>query len=71
MSNQMKILPFLLAPGKMAGWINFFVAILQFHQEGDLTNPTDNWNQIQELDKHEYWKLKAIVCKISNRLLAK
>ena len=30
----------------MSQWISFFISILQFHQEGDLTNPTDDWNMI-------------------------
>jgi len=31
----------------MSGWINFFIAILQFHQDGDLIKPTDNYEEIK------------------------
>ena len=33
MSNNIKILPFLIEPGRIANWISFFIAILEFNQE--------------------------------------
>lgn len=73
MCNTAKILPMLVEPGAMKNWIDIFVAILD--QQPDASSPlvqkTDNLEQIEALDKEEWWKLKAICTKISLKLYNK
>lgn len=73
MSNYMKILPCLVQPGRLATWINFFVSILDSQQDAtsSLVCQTTSAAEIDQLDKQEWWKLKAICSKISVKLFQK
>lgn len=70
MCNSMRILPMLLEPGKLSNWIDIIVTILNTRQDpnSQLEQLTDDMNVIEQLDKHEWWKLKGICCKISIKL---
>ena len=73
MSNTMKLLPFLAEPGKLCNWIEFITAVLDSQQDktSHLVQPTDDLQTIENLDKHEWWKLKGICAKISLKLYSK
>ena len=73
MTNYMKMLPFLVQPGKLGVWVNFFTAILDSPQDdsSSLVQQTTSAAQIDQLDKQEWWKLKAICSKISVKLYQK
>lgn len=62
MCNTMRLLPFLIEEGRLDNWITFLVSILD-HQHADdsnLIHATDDMDTIHQLDKTDYWKLKAI-----------
>ena len=73
MSNYMKVLPFLVQPGKLEIWVNYFASILDSQQDASssLVAQTTSADEIDQLDKQEWWKLKAICSKISVKLFAK
>lgn len=73
MSNYMKVLPFLVQPGKLETWVNYFASILDSQQDASssLIAQTTSADEIDQLDKQEWWKLKAVCSKISVKLFAK
>ena len=73
MMNYLKVVPFLIEEDKIQSWIQCFVMILESQQaEGSfLIQQTDDQDQIEQLDNHDWWKLKAICCKISLKLFTK
>lgn len=73
MCNTLSLLPHLIEPGSIDNWIEFVVQVLD-HQlpEGDkLITPTQEMNDIESLDKNDYWMLKGICSKISVKLYQK
>jgi hypothetical protein len=73
MCNTMKLQPDLVVPGALKNWIDIFVSILDSDQDASsgLIQPTDKADQIEVLDKHDWWKLKGICSKISLKLYQK
>ncbi len=73
MVNYMKIDPSLIETDNIDAWINIFVSILESAQEPTsfLVQPTDDMAQIEMLDNHEWWKLKAICSKIAVKIYQK
>jgi len=73
MLNTLKLLPFLIEPGRLSNWIEFVVAILDSQQDpsSHLVQPTDDMSTIEQLDKSDWWKLKGICAKISVKLYQK
>ena len=73
MCNTMKLQPDLVVPGALKTWIDIFVSILDSDQDASsgLIQPTDKADQIEVLDKHDWWKLKGICSKISLKLYQK
>lgn len=73
MCNTLRLLPFLIEPGRLDNWIEFVVAILENQPaEGDqLVQLTTDMATIDQLDKSDYWNLKGICSKISVKLYQK
>lgn len=73
MCNTMKLQPDLVRPGALQVWIDIFVSILESDQDAasPLVQPTDKADQIEILDKQDWWKLKGICSKISLKLYSK
>ena len=73
MCNTLKLLPFLIEPGRLDNWIEFVVAILdnQLNDDDRLIRQTEVMDEIDQLDKSDYWNLKAICSKISLKLYHK
>ena len=73
MCNALQLLPFLMEPGRLGNWVEFVVAILDSQQDNSsqLVQLTDDMHLIEQLDKSEWWKLKAICSKISLKLYQK
>ena len=68
MCNTIKLLPFLIEAGRLDNWIEFLVAILDNPPDASYCTMTEDLNQIEQLDKTDYWTLKSICCKISVKL---
>jgi hypothetical protein len=70
MCNTLKLLPFLIEPGRLNNWIEIIVAILDSQQDpaSHLVQLSDDMHQIARLDKEDWWKLKGIFTKISVKL---
>ena len=70
MSNHLKLQPLLLANGRLGVWVNYFVTILEYQQDAnsELVVQTASEQQIDMLDKTDWWKLKGICSKISVKL---
>jgi len=73
MCITVKLLPFLVQPGKLNNWIEIFAAILDSQQDpgSHLVQLTEDMSAIEELNKHEWWKLKGICARISVKLYGK
>ena len=73
MCVAVKLLPFLVEPGKLANWIEIFAAVLDSQQDpsSHLVQLTDDIAALEELNKHEWWKLKGICARISVKLYGK
>ena len=73
MVNTLKIPPFLMESGRIDNWINFIVFIMDHElDQNDLRlKPTTKTDEIEQLDKNDYWKLKGICAKVSVKLYSK
>ena len=70
MSNHLKLQPLLMVNGRLGVWVNYFVTILEYQQDpsSELVMQTASAQQIDMLDKSDWWKLKGICSKISVKL---
>ena len=73
MCIHVKLLPFLVEPGKLNNWIEIFAAVLDSQQDpsSHLVQLTDDMSTLAELNNHEWWKLKGICARISVKLYGK
>ena len=73
MCNAVRLLPFLVEPGKLNNWIEIFAAVLDSQQDpsSHLVQLTDDMNALAELNNHDWWKLKGICARISVKLYGK
>lgn len=72
MCNTLSLLPFLTDQGKLDNWIEFVVHTLnQQSPDASLTQATNDMNEIDQIDKSDYWQLKGICSKISVKLYQK
>jgi hypothetical protein len=51
--------------------MNFFQSVLETSLGPQFETPTEDSQQIEELDKQICWKLKGIVAQITHRLFSK
>ena len=73
MMNYSRIAPCLYEVGKIRPWIEFIVQILDAQQDvnSHLVKWTDKQDEIDKLDKDDWWKLKSICAKNSLKLYQK
>ena len=58
----MEVAPYFLnAHGRIAPWVDLFVQQIEMPLEGELITPTEDMNQIEQLNKSPQWKLKGVV----------
>lgn len=62
---------FLGMPQRITPWMNFFQSVLETSLGPQFETPTEDSQQIDELDKQICWKLKGIVAQITHRLFSK
>lgn len=70
LTNYHQLLPCMLKMERLAPWIDFVVSILDSRLDANDVRqvPTNRTVEIEQRDKEDWWKLKAICCKISLKL---
>lgn len=59
---KLVVAPYFLAmPQRISPWMGFFQSVLETNLGPQFETPTEDSQQIEELDKQLCWKLKGIV----------
>ena len=70
LANHLQLLPCMMQMDRLTPWIEFMVNILDVRlPDNDYRQKqTNSTEEIEKLDKEDWWKLKGICCKISLKL---
>lgn len=70
-SNQLQVCPYLMQDDNLDPWMGLFKTILDMPCPAELCAHTTVTEQLQEKDKHVFWKIKGIAAKITYRIFIK
>jgi hypothetical protein len=67
----LQVVPALKQAGAMTPWMTFFKKILDHPEPEAISSYIEDMDEIDTRNKHIFWKLKAIVSRITYRLFVK
>jgi hypothetical protein len=70
-SNQLQMCPYLMEAGNLDPWVQFFKAILDMECPANLSDKTEDFDEINKREKNIFWKLKGITAKLTYRIFVK
>lgn len=57
--------------GNLDPWVQFFKAILDMECPANLSDKTEDFDEINKREKNIFWKLKGITAKLTYRIFVK
>ena len=69
--GQLELSLYLMQERVLEPWINFFKTILDMEVPEHLSNAVEDADEIRRRDETIFWKIKAIVAKITHKLFLK